>query len=454
MPPKKGKGKGKGKGKQNTAAGGGSCVSYKERNGSSFIASLLAYPANLHSSQLKMRDLQRSFPSWDRFSFVRNPLSAMPFWLDQFNRLLLTGKGAITMLVVKRLILYPPFLSYGLSGLKVRLATCVLRRFHSIPGTSHPYFSEHNVTHKSPVLSVAFHATTGHLLTGCRDDASKTVNVCNLPTRSVQSPKTGGNLLAAKSVVGNPNSRVFASVGSDGALKIWSISSLDGLPATTCETTVFGHIKPINSVAFHPKWDILATGGKDKIVRLWWLNLRNMSATCAAALVGHSGSVLSVAFNPKGPFLATGSKDGTIKFWQLSDQRPDATCVKTLDGRGGAVNSIAFHPTEPVFAIGCQNGTTMLWQLSPDNSDAICVATLGEHSGAVLSVAFDPSGFFLVTASRDHTAKLWRLSPNKLFATYVATLNGHGGPVNSVAFHPTMSCLVTGGDDCNAKVWK
>jgi WD40 repeat protein len=436
--------KGKSKPIQN-ATGSGSCVS--ERNQTK-RPSLLAYSASLFQSHVRMMHLQRIFQCRIRVSFVRDLLNAMPFSLDQFNRLLLTGRGGITMMLVKRLVLYPSFAGVPLRGRQVIHAMlCMLSRFHCLHSTSSPLFSV--IAHKSPVLCVGIHPTTGFLLTVCQSSTTETVNVSTLTTRTLQSPMKGGNMFAANSVASHPSAPYFVSGGQDKVLKIWSISSVNGVPAATCETSLICHNYSITCLVFNPDGEILATGGNNNLVQLLKLDFFKMCVTCSATLAGHTGPVLCLAFNLGGDILASGSQDGTIKLWDVKTFR----CVNTLDGCGGAVNSIVFHRFVPAFATGHHDGTTKFWWLS-DKSSATCMATLAGHTGPVLSLEFDQSGFFLVTASRDTTVRLWRLSANKLSATCVAILNGHNGPVNSVQFHQTKPILVTGSTDMRVIVYK
>jgi len=425
------------------ATGGSSCVSERNQNKG---PSLLAYPASLFQSHMRLMQLRRISRYGGLVFSVRDLLNAMPFSLDQFNRLLLTGRGGITMMLVERLVLYPSFAGVPLRGLQVRHAMCVLSRFHRLHSTSSPHCSV--ITYRMPVLCGVIHSTTGFLLTGCQSLTSETVNVSTLTTRTSQSPMKGGNMSAANSVASHPYAPYFVSGGQDKVLKIWSISSVNGVPVATCETSLICHNDSITCLVFNPDGEILATGCKDTFVRILKPDLFTMRVTCSATLRGHTSPVLSVAFDPVGDILASGSQDGTIKLWDVKT----STCVNTFDGCGGAVNSIKFNPTVPVLATGHDDGTTKLWWLS--ESSATCMATLAGHNGHVLSVAFDPPGFFLATASQDHTVRLWRLSANKLSATCVAILTGHNGPVNSVQFHQTKPILVTGSNDGTVRVYK
>ncbi|MFN6028589.1 MAG: helix-hairpin-helix domain-containing protein, partial [Dolichospermum sp.] len=77
--------------------------------------------------------------------------------------------------------------------------------------------------------------------------------------------------------------------------------------------TLTGHSYSVNSVAYSPDGQILASGSGDDTIKLWNVNTGNLLQT----LEGHFNSVTSVAYSPDGQTLASGSWDKTIKIWQI-----------------------------------------------------------------------------------------------------------------------------------------
>ncbi|MFM6061284.1 MAG: protein kinase domain-containing protein, partial [Microcystis panniformis] len=55
-------------------------------------------------------------------------------------------------------------------------------------------------------------------------------------------------------------------------------------------------------------------------------------------LTGHSGQVYSLAYSPDGRYLASGSKDRTIKIWEVATGKG----LRTLTGHSGVVWSVAY----------------------------------------------------------------------------------------------------------------
>jgi WD40 repeat protein/serine/threonine protein kinase len=126
--------------------------------------------------------------------------------------------------------------------------------------------------------------------------------------------------MAVRSVAFDRDGRLLASGAWDRTVKVWVAQTgkvLHDLPDPT---------GGVNSVAFHPKDDrVLAWGSTDSTVKVW-----NRLTKEIRTLRGHTSWVESVAFSPDGDWIASASLDGTVKLWQVpptvaaSDRRPEA----------------------------------------------------------------------------------------------------------------------------------
>ncbi|MFE3648689.1 trypsin-like peptidase domain-containing protein [Streptomyces sp. NPDC059152] len=207
--------------------------------------------------------------------------------------------------------------------------------------------------------------------------------------------------------------------------------------ASPLRATLTGHSRSVQSVAFSPEGNTLASGSEDSTARLWDVRARRSLAT----FTGSSPSVRSVAFSPDGATLAGSSGDrGAVRLWDIRTHRPLATLT-------GSSSPVVFSPDGNTLATGGSSGTVRLW----DARTHRLLATLTGHTASsALSVAFSPDGRTLATAgSTDRTVRLWDVRTHR----QSATLTGHTAPVDSVAFSPDGSTLATGASDLTARLW-
>lgn len=74
------------------------------------------------------------------------------------------------------------------------------------------------------------------------------------------------------------------------------------------------HKNAVNSLAFSPSGQILASGSRDDTVKLWHVKTGKLLDTIECNSCWKN--VLSVSFSPDGQTLAAGLAGGEIKIWQ------------------------------------------------------------------------------------------------------------------------------------------
>lgn len=76
-----------------------------------------------------------------------------------------------------------------------------------------------------------------------------------------------------------------------------------------CIRHYHGHLSGVYSLALHPTLDVLMTGGRDSVCRVW--DMRTKAAV--HVLTGHENSIASILTNSVDPQVITGSMDNTVR---------------------------------------------------------------------------------------------------------------------------------------------
>ncbi|TPX66522.1 hypothetical protein CcCBS67573_g07802 [Chytriomyces confervae] len=206
--------------------------------------------------------------------------------------------------------------------------------------------------------------------------------------------------------------------------------------------TLFGHSKPVTSVAVSPDSTTIISGSKDQTLKLWDVQ----TGECQATLEGHKNDVNAVAITPDGKLIISGSSDETIKVWNLETK----TCIATMEPwraevemkkDGGTVHSVAITPDGKTIIAGLKDEIIQMWDIATRK----WICTLQGHTESVTSVAITPDGKTIISGSEDNTVKVWN-SETKLCDE---TLESEDLRVFSVATTPDSKSIVYG-SECGA----
>ncbi len=78
-----------------------------------------------------------------------------------------------------------------------------------------------------------------------------------------------------------------------------------------------GHTDAVFAAVFHPDGTRIATGGRDRAIRIW----DTATGDELVRLAGHTDYVFTLAFSPDGATLLSGSGDGTVRLWDTAPLR-------------------------------------------------------------------------------------------------------------------------------------
>ncbi|KAK1285392.1 hypothetical protein QJS10_CPB20g00624 [Acorus calamus] len=200
-----------------------------------------------------------------------------------------------------------------------------------------------------------------------------------------------------------------------------------------------GHYFDVNSIAYSPDSQMLATGADDNKIKVWTVS----SGSCFVTFTEHTNAVTAVHFMAGNHSLLSASLDGTVRAWDLfryrnfrtfttpssrqfvslaSDQSGEVICAGTLDsfeifiwsmktgrlldilsGHEGPVHGLMFSPTNAILASSSWDKTIKLWDVFEGKG---AVETF-PHSHDVLTVVYRPDGKQLACSTLDGQIHFW-----------------------------------------------
>ena len=244
----------------------------------------------------------------------------------------------------------------------------------------------------------------------------------------------------------SPDEKMLASGSKDKTVRLWDTFTNDEL------VTLQKHTGWTNVVAFSPDGKMLASGSTDKTVQLWDTATRAHLAT----FTKHRRGIAALAFSPDGRTLASGSMDGTIRFWNTTNR---TLLPIHLAEHTDWVKAVSFFENDTTLASVAFNGIITLWDLktsqktgeqmvgprdflltSAFSPDGTKLATVGAKSATFLNIGY---GKIVTTREPDRLVRLTDVRTGGELATLtkiVGGINDEGNMTFSpdgkrVAFH-------------------
>jgi WD40 repeat protein len=233
-------------------------------------------------------------------------------------------------------------------------------------------------------------------------------------------------------LITSPNGFYLASSDDNGTIILWKS---DGSYQSCFE----GKKSAVNDLAFSPDSQVLASIGKEGIIRFCYVDGKPMK------IVPHShknATGWEIDFSPDGHFLASSDSKGRI-FLHTADGK----FLQELNGTSSPkaeVKYFKFSNDSKYLASASTDGTVKIW-----TTEGRLLHSLKAHKGAVKRLDFSPQSDLLVTAGADRKVRLWTLN-GKL----IKTLDKHQDVVSRVVFSPDGQLIASTGYDKMVNLWR
>ncbi len=184
---------------------------------------------------------------------------------------------------------------------------------------------------------------------------------------------------------------MVAAGGRRSEINIWRTT--DG-ELRLSERLERGHSEWIQSLAFSPVDDTLASGGKDAVIQLW----KPGEPTPRRTLLGHKSRIWSVAWSSDGRCLASAGDEAEARIWDANEKT-----VERYPAAESGIFASAYSADSGTLFTGMDDGTICIW----DTHKRGFTSKFRAHATRVSLLRMSPDGALLASRAKGEPVKIW-----------------------------------------------
>jgi WD40 repeat protein len=235
----------------------------------------------------------------------------------------------------------------------------------------------------------------------------------------------------------SPNGKMIAGASFHGDAHIWDAASgrlLCHIPDA--------HQGETRCIAWSPDSRQFATCGSDRLIKIWGVNGGKLLHTFNE----HADRLGAVCWSPDGRWFASADWRRNLKIRATDTWQIQWDIYQEGSGTGGD-HTIAWSPDSHRLATVVGSGKIALWKLL-DAKNINKLWTVEAHTSNIRSIAWSVDGSRIASGSEDATVKVWDAETGR----ELLTLDGHKHLVMSVAWSPDSRRLASA-DDLSLRIW-
>ena len=195
-----------------------------------------------------------------------------------------------------------------------------------------------------------------------------------------------------------------------------------------------GHAEVVKSVAYSPDGELIATGSRDKMAKLWDAH----SGYEIRSFLGHEHTVNEVEFSPDGKLLATSSADGTAKLWEVETGK----LIWTAPPRRKYITDVTFSPNGKWLLVGGYDWQLRIFDVKSGDTINTLKVNPDMGLGYGIKTAFSPDGKWLSVGEDNRAAKIYSTESWKLKYEFKPETGSCGGCATITDFSPDGTRLL------------